>query len=113
MSAIAPLRRMDAETLRDTMLAVTGSLNPERGGPSYLLQKKGGGGSYIYDALDNDGPPVWRRARSAERCWPRRGCCAASTWWTWRRCWRWWCWNTDSHARVDTSWCDWWPKRLG
>ena len=44
------------------MLAVTGSLNPERGGPSYFLQKKGGGGSYIYDVLDNDGPPVWRRA---------------------------------------------------
>ncbi len=57
-----PLRRMDAEALRDSMLAVTGSLNPERGGPSFLLQKKGGGGSYIYDALDNDGPPVWRRA---------------------------------------------------
>ncbi|MFN0100608.1 MAG: PSD1 and planctomycete cytochrome C domain-containing protein [Bryobacteraceae bacterium] len=57
-----PLRRMDAETLRDSMLAVTGSLNMERGGPSYLLQKKGGGGSYIYDVLDNDGPPVWRRA---------------------------------------------------
>ena len=57
-----PLRRMDAESLRDSMLAVTGSLNPERGGPSYLLQKKGGGGSYIYDALDNDGPSVWRRA---------------------------------------------------
>jgi hypothetical protein len=53
---------MDAEALRDTMLAATGSLNPERGGPSYLLQKKGGGGSYIYDALDNDGPAVWRRA---------------------------------------------------
>jgi hypothetical protein len=57
-----PLRRMDAEALRDTMLAATGSLNFERGGPSYLLQKKGGGGSYIYDALDNDGPAVWRRA---------------------------------------------------
>ncbi len=57
-----PMRRMDAETLRDTMLAVTGSLNPERGGPSYLLQKKGTGGSYIYAALDNDGPEVWRRA---------------------------------------------------
>ncbi|HEU0123780.1 MAG TPA: DUF1553 domain-containing protein, partial [Bryobacteraceae bacterium] len=57
-----PLQRMDAETLRDTMLLSTGSLNPERGGPSYLLQKKGGGGSYIYEPLDNDGPPVWRRA---------------------------------------------------
>jgi len=57
-----PLRRMDAETLRDSILAATGSLNPKRGGPSYLLQKKGGGGSYIYAALDNDGPEVWRRA---------------------------------------------------
>lgn len=57
-----PLHRMDAETLRDSMLAVTGSLNPQRGGPSYLLQKKGAGGSYIYAALDNDGPEVWRRA---------------------------------------------------
>ena len=57
-----PLHRMDAEMLRDSMLAVTGSLNPERGGPSFLLQKKGGGGSYIYDALNNDGPEVWRRA---------------------------------------------------
>jgi hypothetical protein len=57
-----PLRRMDAEMLRDSMLAVTGSLNPERGGPSFMMQKKGGGGSYIYDALDNDGPLVWRRA---------------------------------------------------
>jgi len=57
-----PLRRMDAEMLRDSILSVTGSLNPERGGPSFLMQKKGGGGSYIYDALDNDGPPVWRRA---------------------------------------------------
>ncbi|MBI2688335.1 MAG: PSD1 domain-containing protein [Acidobacteria bacterium] len=57
-----PLHRMDAETLRDSILAATGSLNSERGGPGFLLQKKGGGGSYIYDVLDNDGPPVWRRA---------------------------------------------------
>ena len=57
-----PLKRMDAETLRDSILSVTGSLNLARGGPSYLLQKKGTGGSYIYAALDNDGPEVWRRA---------------------------------------------------
>ncbi len=57
-----PLRRMDAETLRDSMLAASGSLNPQRGGPSYLLQKKGDAGSYIYKALDNDGPEVWRRS---------------------------------------------------
>ena len=58
-----PLKRMDAETLRDSVLFVTGKLDlDKRGGPSFLLQKNGGGGSYIYQALDNDGPEVWRRA---------------------------------------------------
>jgi hypothetical protein len=68
-----PPRRMDAETLRDSILAVSGTLNPERGGPSFALQKKETGGSYLYRALANDGPPVWRRsvykfvARGGER----------------------------------------------
>ncbi len=57
-----PLRRMDAETVRDSMLAMTGNLNLQRGGPSFPLQKKGDAGSYIYAALDNDGPEVWRRS---------------------------------------------------
>ncbi len=58
-----PLRRMDAETLRDSILFVSGKLDREaRGGPGFALQKKGSGGSYIYKALDNDGPEVWRRA---------------------------------------------------
>ena len=57
-----PLKRMDAETLRDSILSAAGNLNPERGGPSYLLQKKAGGGSYMFKALDNDGFEVWRRA---------------------------------------------------
>ena len=57
-----PLKRMDAETLRDSILQVSGSLNPKAGGPSFPLQKKGDRGSYIYKALDNDGPEVWRRA---------------------------------------------------
>jgi len=57
-----PLKRMDAEMLRDSILASAGNLNPERGGPSYLLQKKAAGGSYMHKALDNDGPDVWRRA---------------------------------------------------
>lgn len=68
-----PVRRMDAETLRDSILAAAGSLNPEHGGPSFLLQKKEARGSYLYRALDNDGPAVWRRsvykfaARGGER----------------------------------------------
>jgi hypothetical protein len=57
-----PLRRMDAETLRDSMLAVTASLQPFSGGPSFALQKRGSNGSYIYAPLDNDGPAVWQRA---------------------------------------------------
>jgi hypothetical protein len=57
-----PLKRMDAETLRDSLLALTGNLNLQRGGPSYLLQKKAGRGSYMHKAVDYDGPDVWRRA---------------------------------------------------
>jgi hypothetical protein len=55
-------RRLDAETLRDTILASSGSLTEQRSGPSFLLQKKAPKGSYLYLALDNDGPEVWRRA---------------------------------------------------
>ena len=58
-----PPRRMDAESLRDTMLALSGNLRLDgAGGPSFPLQKKGDRGSYIYKTLDNDGPEVWRRA---------------------------------------------------
>ncbi|MFN7923970.1 MAG: DUF1553 domain-containing protein [Bryobacteraceae bacterium] len=55
-------RRMDAETLRDSMLAASGSLNEQYLGASFLLQKKASKGSYIYQALDDEGPAVWRRA---------------------------------------------------
>jgi hypothetical protein len=58
-----PLKRMDAETLRDAVLFSSGKLDTaRRGGPGFLLQKNAGGGSYIYKALNNDGPAVWRRA---------------------------------------------------
>jgi hypothetical protein len=57
-----PLKRMDAETLRDAILWASGNLNLEMGGPGFQLQKKGARGSYIYKALDVDGPEVWRRA---------------------------------------------------
>jgi hypothetical protein len=58
-----PLKRMDAETLRDSILFVTGRLDlSHRGGPSFPLQKMGAGGSYIYSPLKNDGPEVWKRA---------------------------------------------------
>jgi Protein of unknown function (DUF1553)/Protein of unknown function (DUF1549) len=58
-----PLKRMDAETLRDSILFVTGKLDLQhRSGPSFALQKKGDRGTFIYQALDNDGPEVWKRA---------------------------------------------------
>lgn len=57
-----PLKRMDAETLRDSILWASGKLNPRMGGPGFQLQKKGSRGSYIYKALDVEGPEVWRRA---------------------------------------------------
>ncbi|MCC6538647.1 MAG: DUF1553 domain-containing protein [Bryobacterales bacterium] len=55
-------RRLDAESLRDAMLALSGHLRLDAGGPSFLLQKRGDRGSYIYKALENDGPEVWKRA---------------------------------------------------
>jgi hypothetical protein len=56
-------KRLDAETLRDSILFASGKLVQEpRGGPSFALQKKDDRGAFIYKALDNDGPAVWRRA---------------------------------------------------
>jgi hypothetical protein len=58
-----PLRRMDAEMLRDSMLFVSGKLKMnDSGGPGFLLQKKGDRGSYIYRALDENRPEAWRRS---------------------------------------------------
>jgi hypothetical protein len=56
-------KRIDAEALRDGILFASGKLVAEpRGGPSFVLQKKDDRGAFIYKALDNDGPAVWRRA---------------------------------------------------
>ncbi len=38
-----PSRRLDAETIRDAMLAVNGQLNPEMGGPGFNLFNQRGG----------------------------------------------------------------------
>ncbi len=57
-----PLRRMDAEMLRDSILAVSGSLDMRLGGPSFRLHEQKGRGAFIYHAMNNDGPGVWRRA---------------------------------------------------
>jgi hypothetical protein len=58
-----PLKRMDAEMLRDAILQASGALRLEpMGGPGFFLQKKKERGAFIYEALNNDGPDVWRRA---------------------------------------------------
>lgn len=58
-----PLKRMDAEMLRDSILHASGQLRVDAiGGPSFFLQKKKERGAFIYETLDNDGPEVWRRA---------------------------------------------------
>ncbi|MCX6612023.1 MAG: DUF1549 and DUF1553 domain-containing protein [Acidobacteria bacterium] len=58
-----PLKRMDAEMLRDSILHASGQLRLDPiGGPSFFLQKKKERGAFIYETLDNDGPEVWRRA---------------------------------------------------
>ena len=57
-----PLKRMDAETLRDSLLAASNTLNWERGGPGYMLQKQGSRGSYIYKAVPENDPAQMRRA---------------------------------------------------
>ncbi|HYO79807.1 MAG TPA: DUF1553 domain-containing protein [Bryobacteraceae bacterium] len=58
-----PLRRMDAETIRDSILFVSGKLDlTHAGGPGFVLQKKADRGAFIYKAVDNDGPEVWKRA---------------------------------------------------
>jgi hypothetical protein len=58
-----PLKRMDAEMLRDSILFASGQLRLSPvGGPGFMLQKKKDRGAFIYEVLDNDGPEVWRRA---------------------------------------------------
>ena len=50
-----PRRRLSAEPIRDTMLAVSGQLDPARGGPSLGLELKGN----IKGAGGNVNPPTW------------------------------------------------------
>ncbi|MBM3811177.1 MAG: DUF1553 domain-containing protein [Acidimicrobiia bacterium] len=59
-----PIRRLEAEAIRDSILAVSGNLNLEAGGPAYfpvvadrVLQSVSKG---IWNVAE-DGPAVWRR----------------------------------------------------
>lgn len=59
-------RRLDAESLHDAVLAVSGKLNPEMGGPGYRDFNYTEAYAPIYDYLTPDKPELWRR--SIYRC---------------------------------------------
>jgi mono/diheme cytochrome c family protein len=56
-----PLRRMEAEAVRDAILAVSGKLDRRMGGPSYPLFKYRVVNVAIYEPLEEYGPETWRR----------------------------------------------------
>jgi hypothetical protein len=63
--------RLDAETLRDAILSVTGQLNPQLGGPPYRDFTTHTHNSQFYDMVDVDSPDVYRR--TIYRTWIRSG----------------------------------------
>lgn len=64
--------RLEAESLRDTILAIAGKLNPQMGGPSYRdFEMSIRGATYYYVPVVGDAPTVLRR--SIYRTWARSG----------------------------------------
>ena len=57
-----PLRRLEAEAVRDAMLAASGQLNPRMGGPGFRPFKITVSNSHFYDLIDGDGPEFNRRS---------------------------------------------------
>lgn len=57
-----PLRRLEAEALRDAILQVSGKLDRTMGGPSFRLFKYNVVNIAIYEPLDVHGPETWRRS---------------------------------------------------
>ena len=55
-------RRLDAESLRDAVLCVSGKLNVERGGPGYRDFKYTEAYAPIYEYITPDSPELWRRS---------------------------------------------------
>lgn len=55
-------RRLDAESLHDAVLAVSGKLNIERGGPGFRDSKYTEAYALIYDYRIPDKPELWRRS---------------------------------------------------
>ncbi len=68
----APLRRLEAEAVRDAVLSVAGQLNPQRGGRGYLdYQEINRAGSWSYLPTDSADGSALRR--SVYRTWARGG----------------------------------------
>lgn len=57
-----PPRRLDAEEIRDTLLAVAGRLDRQAGGPGFRLYRYLEDNVATYLPLDEHGPATWRRA---------------------------------------------------
>lgn len=67
-------RRLDAESLRDAVLAVSGCLNPTAGGPGYKDFEYQEAYAPIYKHIPADKPELWRRSvyRFIVRTTPQR-----------------------------------------
>lgn len=55
-------RRLDAESLRDAVLSVSGKLNRDRGGPGFRDFKYTEAYAPIYEYITPDSPELWRRS---------------------------------------------------
>ena len=56
-----PPQRLDAEPLRDTILAITGKLNPQQGGPGFSPFEPNDNYVRVYNPKKEFGPAEWRR----------------------------------------------------
>jgi hypothetical protein len=57
-----PLRRLEAEAVRDAMLSISGQLNPREGGPGFRPFKVTVSGSHFYELTDPPGEEFNRRS---------------------------------------------------
>ncbi len=57
-----PLRRLEAEAIRDSILAVSGKLDLRMGGPGFRLYDYKINNIAFYEPLTEQGPETWRRA---------------------------------------------------
>src|SRR5207302_7764801 len=55
-----PLRRAEAEAVRDAVLQVSGKLDRRMGGPSFPLYRYRIGNGAIHEPLEPPGPETWR-----------------------------------------------------